>query len=86
MTDGNSVTLRSGPVGLDETSSLEVGVALPRTSRCRSSASSSLSSPSVSNASASVGSTLFSLDAIDDDLEWKDGGGELGIGCVVVRG
>jgi len=56
---------------------------LLRTKRCLSSASSSLSSDS-SNASARSGLTVWflSLDMIDDALEWKEGGGELGIGCV----
>jgi len=55
----------------------------PRTSRCLSSGSSSLSS-SVSNASARSGFTVWlrSRDSIEDALEWKDGGGEFGMGCV----
>ena len=55
-----------------------VGLAGPRTKRWVSSASSSLSS---SKASASVESTCWSRDDSEEDLEWKDGGGELGIAC-----
>lgn len=55
------------------------GVAVWRTSRCLSSASSSLSS-SLSNASARSGSTWFCL-VRDDARERNEGGGELGIGC-----
>ena len=89
---GSCVVCLSGTVGLAEDEGfaagcppgLATGNELPRTRRCLSSASSSLSSPSVSNASASAGSTLacLSLDDIDEVREWKDGGGELGIGCV----
>jgi hypothetical protein len=58
---------------------LKDGVELPRTKRCLSSGSSSLSSPSASKASAR--SELTVLDrSLEDALEWKDGGGELGTG------
>lgn len=60
---------------------LNDGVELPRTSRCLSSVSSSLSSPSASNASARSGSTLFRRSR-DDARDRKDGGGEFGIGYV----
>lgn len=52
------------------------GVAVWRTNRCLSSASSSLSS-SLSNASARSWSTWFCL-VWDDALERKDGGGDVG--------
>ena len=53
----------------------------PRISLCLSSPSfsSSLSAPSASNVSASVGSTRwFCRDVIDESRDRKDGGGELG--------
>jgi hypothetical protein len=53
---------------------------LPRTRRWRSSPSSSLLSSSESKASARSGFTRFDRSR-DDCLEWKDGGGEFGIGC-----
>jgi hypothetical protein len=67
---------------------LFIGKEFPRTSRCLSSGSSSLSSPSLSNASASVGSTVSfrSRDTNDDAREWKDGGGELGVWFVGLVG
>lgn len=61
-------------------SELNVGVVLPRTKRCVSSASSSLSS----NASARSLLTVVSRsrDILDDAREWNDGGGEFGMGYV----
>lgn len=51
------------------------------TSRCLSSGSSSESESSASNASASAGSsTLRFRGAVEDALEWKEGGGESGVG------
>lgn len=61
--------------------SLKDGVELPRTSRCLSSVSSSLSSPSASNASARSGLTVLDR-SLDDVRERKDGGGEFGTGCI----
>ncbi len=61
--------------------SLNDGVELPRTNRCLSSASSSLSSPSASNASARSSLTA-PVRSLDDARERNDGGGEFGIGCV----
>lgn len=51
------------------------------TRRCLSSGSSSESEPSASNASASAGSSTPRFrGAVEDALEWNDGGGELGTG------
>lgn len=61
--------------------SLKDGVELPRTNRCLSSASSSLSSPSASNASARSGLTVLDR-SLDEVRERNDGGGEFGTGCI----
>lgn len=58
---------------------LWLGAVFCRTSRCLSSASSSLASSS-SNASASVESTGSFRRWGDDEREWKDGGGDPGMG------
>jgi hypothetical protein len=61
--------------------SLKDGVELPRTNRCLSSVSSSLSSPSASKASARSGLTVLDR-SLDDVRERNDGGGEFGTGCI----
>lgn len=88
---GSWVASRSGAWGLASEdwlrdASWDAWVESARTSLCRSSASSSLSSPSVSNASASVELTARDARSRDDALEWKDGGGEFGIGCDCLGG
>lgn len=57
----------------------DTGKELPRTKRCLSSGSSSLSSASVSKASARSELTLCLVLSVDDERERNDGGGELGI-------